>query len=141
MRRADFIETMAEALILLYDSDCGICTFFARLVHLVDLRGRIEFIALSDPRADPWFLGTTEGERYGSFHAAQQSGERVSHGQALLAVLAALSLGGGVVRRATDLPRAVALADWVYRIMLRYRTFLAGKTTSRGATSAPSDSS
>ena len=121
---------MAARFVLLYDSDCGLCTFFARAVGLADFRDRIEPIPLGASIADPWFSGATAGERFGSFHVVRPSGERVSRGLALIALAEALPLGAGFARWAMAMPSAVDLADRAYALMVRYRALLAGGPAS-----------
>ena len=127
--------------VALYDSDCGLCTFFARGVGLLDVWSRIERLPLSSPRADAWFAGASEDERFGSFHFVRESGQRLSRGPALIALVEALPLGAGLARLSFSIPAAVDTAERVYRLAVRYREFLAGAATRSGATSAPSGSS
>jgi len=126
--------------VLLYDADCGLCTFFAGAVKVADLGGRIEPMALADPRADPWFARAAKEERFGSFHIVRPSGDRLSRGRALIALVEALPLGAGLSRLASGIPFAVAAAESVYAFSVRYRDFLAGLPTTPEATSAASGS-
>ncbi len=118
---------MAARFVLLYDADCGLCTFFARAVKVADLGRRIEPMALADPRADPWFAGTSEEERFGSFHVVRPSGDRLTRGRALLALVEALPLASCAARRVSGVRPAIRLANRVYDAMVWYRAFLAGQ--------------
>ncbi len=128
--------TVPARFFLLYDGDCGVCAFFARLVHRADLRRQIGLVPLATPAADPWFAGVSQEERFGSAHVVWPSGIRVSGGRALIALLAALPLGAGAARMALGMPVAARGADSVYRALVRYREFLASQPTGAAGTSA-----
>ena len=132
---------MAPRVVALYDSDCGLCTFFARAIGLLDVRSGIDWVPLSSRHADAWFAGASEDERFGSFHVVRGSGERLSRGRALIALLEALPVWAGLARLLFVIPAAVEAAERVYGLAVRYREFLGGTPTRRGATSAPSGSS
>lgn len=125
---------MPVRFVLLFDSDCGICSFFARAVKLIDLGGRIEAVPLSAPRADPWFAHASKEDRFGSFHVVRPSGERTSRGRALVALIGALPLGAGLARFVSAMPSAIGAAERLYDLVVRYRGFLAGLPTKPGAT-------
>ena len=88
--------------VLLYDGDCRLCRFAARIVDSADRRGRIALLPLADEAADP--LVRTDG----------RIASRCAAGIELLEAL-------GHERPARAAGRAEPLAERAYTLVARHR--------------------
>ncbi len=88
---------------LVYDSDCGPCTRFRRIVGFLDTRGRLNFASLTTADRTGLLDQVPAERRHRSFHLASRSGAVSSGTKALPELLALLPSGGlisGLVARA-----------------------------------------
>jgi predicted DCC family thiol-disulfide oxidoreductase YuxK len=103
--------------VLLYDGDCRLCRFAARIVDSADRRGRIALLPLADEAADPLLATMPEVERLGSWHLVRTGGRIASRGAAGIELLEAL----GHERPARAAGRAEPLAERAYTLVARNR--------------------
>jgi predicted DCC family thiol-disulfide oxidoreductase YuxK len=103
--------------LMAYDSDCGPCTRFKRLVDFLDINHVIDFIPLAD--ADKLGLLNTLSEptRFKSFHLISPNGSIQSGSEALYDLIALFPLGGHISRLIVLLPGG----KWITRFL--YNTF------------------
>ena len=87
---------------LVYDADCGVCTFAKRVVTAFDWRGRIEAVPLQDPRIDRLLAEMDEETRWATFHVVRD-GRTASGGDGLLEV-GGLLLNDRIPRLAAEIP-------------------------------------
>jgi predicted DCC family thiol-disulfide oxidoreductase YuxK len=90
-----------KAQLVLYDEDCGICTAFAMRV---EQRG-VPVAAIGSPQGERWLHDLTPAERYSSFHAIDELGDRHSSGAAVPVVARALPGGRPLAAIAAAFPR------------------------------------
>ena len=83
---------MGEWLVL-YDADCGFCTWALALLLRWDRRGRLAPVALQEARAAELLGGLSAEERMASWHLVAPDGARTSAGAALPEALALLPGG------------------------------------------------
>jgi predicted DCC family thiol-disulfide oxidoreductase YuxK len=111
---------------LIYDSNCGSCTRFAKLVGRLDLRRRLVFVSLYDPVIEAR-LRPKLGEAYDkSFHLELEPDGKVVSGEDALEYLASL------------LPAMAPLGAVAFKVpgvrevpALLYRAFAAGRTCAK----------
>ena len=116
---------MRDWVLLFYDADCGLCTFFRNVVLRLDVRGRIISIPIGAPEADPYLRDLDEDRRWASMHVVGPDGVRSSAGAGLLALLDAIPLLHGVAGLLRARERGRRLADRVYDLSMRLRDGLA----------------
>jgi len=97
---------------LLYDADCGVCTFAKRVVTAFDWRRRIEAMALQDPRTEHLLAGMGEDARWATFHVVRD-GRTASGGDGLLEV-GGLLLNDRVPTLAAEIPILRRASDRLY---------------------------
>ena len=106
--------------VLLYDGDCRLCRFAARIIDSADRRGRIALLPLADEGADPLLATMPEDERLGSWHLVRTGGRIASRGAAGIELLEAL----GHERPSRAAGRAAPLAERAYTLVARHRNRL-----------------
>jgi predicted DCC family thiol-disulfide oxidoreductase YuxK len=107
--------------IVLYDGECGLCKWMlAGLLHR-DRRRRLVPVALQRREAEELLADLAHEERMASWHLISPSGERLSGGAALPAVLRLLPAGS---RAATGFARFPSATDWGYRWVADHRSLL-----------------
>jgi predicted DCC family thiol-disulfide oxidoreductase YuxK len=104
--------------VLLYDAECGFCRRALGRVLRWDRRGRLEPLALQDPRAGELLRDLTEQQRMDSWHLVSPSGERWSAGAAAPPLLRLLPGGGIPARLLAAFP---GLTERAYRFVARHR--------------------
>lgn len=83
---------------LLYDADCGFCTWCAAKVAAWDRAGRIRIVALQEPEAERLLETMEEQERMASWHLVTGDGRVRSAGEAFGPLLRALPGGAALAR-------------------------------------------
>jgi predicted DCC family thiol-disulfide oxidoreductase YuxK len=80
---------------LLYDRDCGFCTWVTDVILRWDSRGdrRLRPVALQDPEGTALLPGLSEDQRMASFHLVGPDGAVRSGGEALAALTGLLPAG------------------------------------------------
>jgi predicted DCC family thiol-disulfide oxidoreductase YuxK len=106
---------------VLYDADCGFCTWLLSALLRWDRRARLRPIALKRPEADHLLRTLTPAERMASWHLISPSGERHSAGAALPPLLRVLPGGRLPAAALARLPR---LTDRGYRWVADHRSQL-----------------
>ena len=111
-------------LTVLYDADCGVCRLTARMLRILDWRGRLSFAALQGfvptVAGDP-----ARGELEAALHVRDYRGEWHAGGDAALQIarvvpaLAPLALVGG-------LPGMNRIAEMAYEVVARNRHAISG---------------
>ena len=104
--------------LLLYDADCGFCRWTLDRVLRRDRAGRLEPLALQDPRAEALLADLSEEERMASWHLVSPKGERWSAGAAAPPLLRLLPGGRLPARLLAAAPELTARA---YRFVARHR--------------------
>jgi predicted DCC family thiol-disulfide oxidoreductase YuxK len=117
--------------VVLYDRDCGVCTWSAERLRAWDgSRQRLRFVPLQAPEADELLGGMDAEQRYGSWHVVADGHVR-SAGAASVPVLRRLPGGRPLAWLAAQLPRTTELA---YRRVTEHRDRL-GELLGREACS------
>lgn len=83
---------------LVFDSDCGRCTRFKNVVSILDTRGRMRYVGLSEADASGLLDAVPVDLRRRSFHLISPSGE-VKSGPSAFPDLARLLPSGGLSAR------------------------------------------
>lgn len=99
--------------VLAYDSDCGPCTRFRRLVGLLDRHKRIEFISISRAQKDGLLDSIPPETHYKSFHLLLPDGQVRSGADGvveLFAILPGRSIAYTFVKHFPGAKRIVAYA-------------------------------
>jgi predicted DCC family thiol-disulfide oxidoreductase YuxK len=99
-----------ERAAVLYDRDCGLCTWSAERLRAWDgPRERLRFVPLQSPEADELLGSMDHDRRYASWHVAAD-GELRSAGAAAVPVLRRLRGGAPLAWLVERLPRTTELA-------------------------------
>jgi predicted DCC family thiol-disulfide oxidoreductase YuxK len=107
---------------LLYDADCGVCTWLVARILAWDRARRLRPVALQDPEADRLLGGMDEQVKMASWHLVGRDGSVTSAGAALAPLLRELPGGGALADVAERAPR---LVDSAYRWVAGHRSLLA----------------
>jgi predicted DCC family thiol-disulfide oxidoreductase YuxK len=118
-----------EHAVLLYDADCGICTWFMAKVLAWDRRCRLRPVALQDPEAERLLAGMDEAVRISSWHLVAADGQVHSAGTAFGPLLGELPGGAPLAALASRFPGA---AERGYRLVAERRALL-GRLVTDGA--------
>jgi predicted DCC family thiol-disulfide oxidoreductase YuxK len=106
---------------LLYDADCGVCTWLVAGILAWDRRRRLRPVALQAPEADSLLGGMDEEAKMASWHLVGRDGSITSAGAALAPLMR--ELPGGVPLAAMA-ERAPGLVDRGYRWTAAHRGLL-----------------
>jgi len=90
--------------VLLYDADCRLCRFAARIVVRLDRGEELAVLPLRDERAAPFLEPLPEDERFASWRLALTDGSLVGYGAGAVALLRAMRLTRPVARVLASLP-------------------------------------
>jgi predicted DCC family thiol-disulfide oxidoreductase YuxK len=96
--------------VVLYDADCGFCTWSAAKLLAWDRRGRLRALALQSPEAEALLPGMAPERRMASWHLVDPHGRVCSAGTALAPVLRLLPGGRAPAALAEAAPRLSAAA-------------------------------
>jgi predicted DCC family thiol-disulfide oxidoreductase YuxK len=107
-----------ERAILLYDAECGFCTWSMAKVLAWDRRRRLRPLALQEPEAERLLAGMDEEERMASWHLVGADGSVRSAGAAASALFRLLPGGWPLAWLTATFPRATEL---VYRAIAARR--------------------
>ena len=107
--------------VVLYDADCGFCTWTLSLLLRWDRAARLAPVALQRPEAAGALVELTPAERMASWHLISPSGERRSGGDALPPLLRALPGGRFPAAVFARFPRLTARG---YRLVAEHRSEL-----------------
>ena len=119
----------ANAWVLLYDRDCGLCRWSLAQVLARDSEHRLRPVALSTPEADALLPGLTPEQRAASFHLVGPDGRRLSAGAAAAPLLRLLRGGRAPAAILAAAPRVTERA---YRFVADHRTWF-GRLIPAGA--------
>jgi predicted DCC family thiol-disulfide oxidoreductase YuxK len=101
-------------LVVLYDGDCGFCTWTARLLRRWDRSGRMATVPLQQAaRHDALGALVAGRDLTAAIHVVEPGGRIKDRGAAMIAILDALP-GGWLLRPWTRLPGARRVLDPVY---------------------------
>ncbi|HKW05923.1 MAG TPA: DCC1-like thiol-disulfide oxidoreductase family protein [Nitrososphaerales archaeon] len=105
--------------LLIYDSDCGPCTRFKRIIEFLDTHDRFRYESLV--RSDKLGLlnSIPMAERHRSFHLISPEGRVSSGALAIPALLCQLPLGGIASTLVTKAPGGIRLVGLVYSTFSR----------------------
>lgn len=115
---------------LLYDADCRLCRFVARLVARIDIRSELAVLPLQDLEAASLLESLTAEERLDSWRLALPDGSLPGYGAGLVALAGSLRATRPLRRALGALP-AGAL-DTAYRLGARHRSRI-GRLVPDGA--------
>jgi len=107
--------------IVLYDGDCGFCKWSLAGLLVRDRARRLVPVALQRPEAEELLADLTPEERMASFHVISPSGERLSAGAALPAILRLLPRGSPA---AAGFARFPSTTERAYRWVADHRSLL-----------------
>lgn len=110
---------------LLFDGDCGFCTFVINKVKRW-LKPRAQIVQWQAADLDD--LGVTESECAESIQFVAEDGTHVSEGQAVAQVLKVSRQPWPVLGSIVDLPLVINVANATYRLIARNRYRLPGST-------------
>jgi predicted DCC family thiol-disulfide oxidoreductase YuxK len=105
---------LSSSLVLAYDSHCGPCTKFKRMLDFLDASGSIEFVPLIDADEGGLLHRVPKERRWRSFHLVLRDGDVKSGADALPYVVSSLPLGWPLSRVITLVPGAARVTGWVY---------------------------
>ena len=106
--------------VLLYDADCRLCRFAARLVARLDRRRKLALLGLEDAAADALLEAVSEEERSSSLRLVLPDGRMLPAGAAALGVLEWLPATRPLARLAAVL-RAEPAVEALYAAVARNR--------------------
>jgi predicted DCC family thiol-disulfide oxidoreductase YuxK len=106
--------------VLLYDADCRLCRFAARVVAALDRRKKLALLGLRDAPADRLLAHVSEDERASSLRLVLPDGCMLSAGAAALGVLERLPATRPLARSAALLHFEPA-AETLYALVARNR--------------------
>ncbi|HEX2195634.1 MAG TPA: DUF393 domain-containing protein [Actinomycetota bacterium] len=105
--------------VVLYDADCGFCTWVVDKIAGRVEAGALEIVPLQAPRADELLAGRVDEQaKWESWHLVEADGTLYSGGEALPPVLRHVRGGRSAGRAAARFPR---VASALYRIVARNR--------------------
>ncbi len=104
---------------VLYDADCGFCTWLLAGLLRWDRAGRLRPLALQRPEADELLADLAPAERTASWHLVSPTGARHSGGDALAPLLRLLPGGRVPAAMFARFPR---LTDRGYRWVAEHRS-------------------
>jgi predicted DCC family thiol-disulfide oxidoreductase YuxK len=110
---------MARA-VLLYDADCRLCRFAARVVDRLDRRRSLALLGFDDDAAEPLLEDFPDEERGTSLRLVLPDGRVLSAGAAALGVLDRLPATRPLARAASAL-HAEPAAEALYALVARNR--------------------
>jgi predicted DCC family thiol-disulfide oxidoreductase YuxK len=106
---------------VLYDRDCGFCTWSADWIRRADREGRLRIVALQDAPDDPDLAPiAAERDLRCALHAVDEHGVVHAGGDAVLSIQERLP-GGAIITAWRGLPGTAELAEWAYAITARNR--------------------
>ncbi|MFI5255379.1 MAG: thiol-disulfide oxidoreductase DCC family protein [Candidatus Limnocylindrales bacterium] len=109
---------------VLYDRDCGFCTWAADWIRRFDRDGRLSIVALQDAPADPDLAPVAESHDLRcALHAVDEDGTVHRGGDAILEIQERLP-GGAWITAWRTLPFSADLAEWAYATAARNRDVL-----------------
>jgi predicted DCC family thiol-disulfide oxidoreductase YuxK len=114
--------------LILYDADCGFCTWCMGKVLAIDRRHALTPHALQAPDTDALLPGMSQEQKMASWHAVDDQGRVTSGGQAAAPLFHALDHHAA----ARAIERNPGLADRGYYAVANHRSAL-GKLVTRGA--------
>jgi predicted DCC family thiol-disulfide oxidoreductase YuxK len=117
--------------VVLYDADCRLCRFAARVAARLDRRERLALLGLEDVAADPLLECVSGGERGSSLRLALPDGRLLSAGAAVMGVLERLPATRLLAQSAARL-HAERVVAAVYALVARHRDRL-GRLVPDGA--------
>lgn len=105
--------------VVLYDADCGFCTWVVDRIAARVAPGSVEITPLQSSRADQLLAGRVdEAAKWESWHLVESDGSLHSGGDAIPLVLRHVRGGRTIGRLARRFPRSTAAA---YRLVARNR--------------------
>jgi predicted DCC family thiol-disulfide oxidoreductase YuxK len=113
-----------RAFTVLYDRDCGFCTWCADWIRRADRDGRMSIVPLQEAPNDPDLAPiAAETDLRCALHAVDEAGTVHAGGAAILEIQERLP-GGWLITEWRRLPFAADLAEWAYGIASRNRDWL-----------------
>lgn len=118
--------------ILLFDSDCPLCTFQSRLLEWLDWRSVVEMVPLSDPRTAVIAPGITRENLLEAIHCVTPAGDihRGARAIRFLGLRIPLLLPVGLF---LWIPGVIQIAEVVYAFVSRHRLVLSRLFGCKGA--------
>jgi predicted DCC family thiol-disulfide oxidoreductase YuxK len=101
--------------VLLYDGDCRLCRFAARLVARLDREHELAIVPLQHPDAAPLLESLPETERLASWRLARPDGMLVGFGAGVVPLFASMRLTRPLARLLAFVPDR--MLDAAYRVV------------------------
>jgi predicted DCC family thiol-disulfide oxidoreductase YuxK len=121
-------------LTVLYDRDCGFCTWCADWIRRADRDGRMAVVPLQEAPHDPELAPiAAETDLRCALHAVDEDGIVHQGGAAILEIQERLP-GGALITFWRTLPFAADLAEWAYGVAARNRATLGKLVGAEGDT-------
>jgi predicted DCC family thiol-disulfide oxidoreductase YuxK len=108
--------------VLLYDADCRLCRFAARIVVRLDRGEELAVLPLRDERAAPFLEPLPEDERFASWRLALTDGTLAGYGAGSVALLQAMRLTRPAASVLATLPGRVL--EVPYGVVAGHRSLL-----------------
>ncbi len=105
--------------LLIYDSDCGICVNFKRMIDFLDARKEIAFFPLRDADDAGLLSSIPISLRKKSFHLRMPGGGLLSGAEALPELMGQLPGGGPLSSVVTRVPPGKRVVRFLYRNVSR----------------------
>ncbi len=118
---------------LLYDGECGVCTFLARLLARADLRHTVDILPFQDPRARELLRDWPQEEIVKAAHFVTVDGRVASGQEALHQAASSLPILGLPYQRLTDNSIGVRIEETLYSLGLGIRRRTACAVPSKSA--------
>jgi predicted DCC family thiol-disulfide oxidoreductase YuxK len=105
--------------VLLYDGECRLCRFTARVVARLDRREELAILPFQDEEAAPYLAGLPMSERSATWRLARPDGSLAGYGAGAPELLAAMGVTRQVGRLLGRVPDSVL--DRLYALIARSR--------------------
>lgn len=106
--------------VLVYDGDCRVCIAAKRFVKAFDWGRRIRTVPVQHSDATRLLANLDPDRRMSAFHVVVD-GRTSSGGDGVLELLGVLSLGGGTLEFAADMPTLRRMSARMYAMLHRVR--------------------
>lgn len=110
---------MRQRPVLLYDADCRVCRFAARIVVALDRNEALAVLPLQDADAEALLASLPEDERLETWRLARTDGSLTGHGAGVPELLSSTRLGRPAGRLLALVP--TTWRDACYRLVARNR--------------------
>jgi predicted DCC family thiol-disulfide oxidoreductase YuxK len=107
--------------LLAYDADCGPCAKFKRVVQILDMYNRIDFLSLLEAEKLGFLNEIPQDLRHSSFHLISPVGETWSGAEALPCLIDLFPLGHPISKLILLLPAGKRITKFIYSTLSKLR--------------------